>query len=71
MNKPILDAAGNEIKVGDRVVYISQGGYTQSLSIGFVVEFTPRKVRIRRAQESKYYAATCLKYPVQLVVSNL
>jgi hypothetical protein len=71
MNKPILDAAGNEIEVGDRVAYISQGGDTQSLSIGFVVEFTPKKVRIRREKESKYYDPTCLKYPVQIVVSNL
>ncbi len=62
------DAAGVEIKVGDRVAFIPQGGYTQSLEIGFVESLTAQKVKIRIEVKKKDLPSTCLKYPKQIAV---
>ena len=38
------DVTGKALAIGDKIVLIPQDGYTQSLSMGIVIGFTPKKV---------------------------
>lgn len=63
------DVIGNEIKVGDKVVFIPQDGYTSQLSVGIVESFTDKKVRISVTNKAWNYSGNkCLKFPVQVAV---
>ena len=60
------DVTGKELTVGDKVVFIPQGGYTSSLSRGTIIGFTTQKVRIETPREHVGDKLTCLKYPEQV-----
>jgi len=60
------DVTGKELAVGDKVVFIPQGGYTSSLSRGTIIGFTPQKVRIESPKEHMNDEDTCLKFPNQV-----
>ena len=60
------DITGKELVVGDKVVCIPQSGYTDQLSMGVIIGFTPQKVRIQMTNKAwKYSDDQCLKYPEQ------
>lgn len=65
------DVAGRPLKPGDKVA-TTRDGYTYALCIGEVVDFTPKKVKIKFPVEKdrlKYYPdgyETALKFPEQL-----
>jgi hypothetical protein len=48
----ILDAAGKEVKIGDRVAYASKG--YMSLNIATVQGFTPKGIRMIVGKECDY-----------------
>ena len=56
------DNEGNELAVGDKVVYIQQHYQTQELFSGEVIGFTPKKIRIK--DEGGY---TDLKIPAHVI----
>ena len=61
------DVTGKELVAGDQVVLIPQDGYTAALSMGVVVGFTAKKVKIQLTNKCwKYSAAECLKFPEQV-----
>lgn len=61
------DVTGKVLTVGDKIVLIPQDGYTQSLSMGIVVGFTPKKVKIQLTNKAWSYSKDeCLKFPEQV-----
>lgn len=61
------DVTGKLLVVGDTIVLIPQNGYTQSLSMGVIIGFTSKKVKIQLTDKSWSYSADeCLKFPEQV-----
>jgi hypothetical protein len=61
------DVTGKVLEVGDKIVLIPQDGYTSALSMGVVIGFTPKKVKIQLTTKAWVYsAAECLKFPEQV-----
>jgi hypothetical protein len=61
------DVTGKLLALGDTIVLIPQNGYTQSLSMGVIIGFTPKKVQIQLTDKSWSYSADeCLKFPEQV-----
>lgn len=60
------DVTGKELAIGDKIVFIPQGGYTCSLSLGTIIGFTPQKVRIESPKEHIGDKVACLKFPEQV-----
>ena len=61
------DVTGKALAVGDKIVLIPQDGYTQSLSMGVITGFTPKKVKIQLTNKTWSYSADeCLKFPEQV-----
>lgn len=61
------DVTGKLLAVGDKIVLIPQNGYTQSLSMGIIVGFTSKKVKIHLTDKCWSYSADeCLKFPEQV-----
>ena len=61
------DVTGKLLAVGDTIVLIPQNGYTQSLSMGVIIGFTSKKVKIQLTDKSWSYSADeCLKFPEQV-----
>jgi hypothetical protein len=66
------DVTGKELTVGNNCVLIPQNGYTMSLSMGVIVGFTEKKVRIRLTNKCWAYSADeCLKFPEQVAKVNI
>lgn len=47
----LKDVTGKDLAVGDKVVY-SGGGY-MDLSVGYVVGFTPKRIKVARSLASE------------------
>lgn len=63
----MIDVTGKPLSVGDKVVLIPQNGYTDSLSMGVIIGFTPMKVKIRLTNKAWSYSDDeCLKFPEQV-----
>jgi len=63
----VKDVTGKDLTVGDKIVLIPQNGYTDSLSMGIVIGFTPKKVKIQLTNKAWSYSADeCLKFPEQV-----
>lgn len=61
------DVTGKLLAVGDQIVLIPQNGYTMSLSMGIIIGFTEKKVRIRLTNKCWSYSTDeCLKFPEQV-----
>ena len=61
------DVTGKLLEVGDKIVLIPQDGYTHSLSMGIVIGFTLRKVKIQLTNKAWSYSTDeCLKFPEQV-----
>lgn len=61
------DVTGKLLEVGDKIVLIPQNGYTCSLSMGIVIGFTPKKVKIQLTNKAWSYSTDeCLKFPEQV-----
>ena len=61
------DVTGKLLVVGDTIVLIPQNGYTQSLSMGVIIGFTSKKVKIQLTDKCWSYSADeCLKFPEQV-----
>lgn len=61
------DVTGKELSVGDKIVLIPQNGYTYSLSMGIIIGFTPKKIKIQLTDKAWSYSADeCLKFPEQV-----
>jgi len=61
------DVTGKLLVVGDNIVLIPQNGYTDSLSMGVIIGFTPKKVQVQLTNKSWSYSADkCLKFPEQV-----
>ena len=64
----MLDISGQELSPGDRVAFIPQNGYTDSLSLGIIEKLTKQKVYIKVTQKLDNYSyKNCYKYPRQVV----
>jgi hypothetical protein len=61
----ILDAAGKEVKIGDRVAYASKG--YMSLNIANVQGFTPKGIRMVVGEERDWRDSTGLTYKDRLL----
>lgn len=60
------DITGKKLQVGDTVAFIPQNGYTQSLSVGVITGFTPKKVKIKTLIKTWNYSDDeCMKFPYQ------
>lgn len=59
-----IDVVGNDLDIGDRVAFISQGGYTMNLALGTIEKITKQKVLIRVEKEYRVYFCedTCYKF---------
>ena len=61
------DVTGKDLIVGDKVVLIPQDGYTFSLSMGVIIGFTAKKVKIQLTNKIQPYSNDeCIKYPEQV-----
>ena len=61
------DVTGKVLAVGDKIVLIPQDGYTDSLSMGIIIGFTPKKVKIQLTNKAWSYSSDeCLKFPEQV-----
>jgi hypothetical protein len=61
------DVTGKDLIVGDKVVLIPQDGYTFSLSMGVIIGFTAKKVKIQLTNKIWSYSNDeCIKYPEQV-----
>jgi len=61
------DVTGKLLVVGDQIVLIPQNGYTDSLSMGVIIGFTPKKVKIQLTDKCWSYSVDeCLKFPEQV-----
>lgn len=66
------DFAGNELKRGQRVVYLTTGASSSWMLWGRVMDFTPKKVRIRSlGDEFKRRPTTTLRDPDNVVLAVL
>jgi hypothetical protein len=66
----IIDLLGNELKVGDQVVYVDKHAYStySELSTGHIVRFTPKMVEIEdRGKPEVVYGDKNYGHPKQLV----
>lgn len=61
------DRAGNELKVGDRVLYLVPGRSTSWLEWGMVESFTPKKVRIQPDKKRSWTTEPVLREPSSVV----
>ena len=63
----MFDVTGKELNEGDKIVLIPQNGYTMALSMGIIVGFTSKKVKIRLTTKCWSYSNDeCLKFPDQV-----
>lgn len=61
------DVTGKLLTVGDKIVLIPQNGYTSALSMGVIIGFTPKKVKIQLTKKCWSYSDDeCLKFPEQV-----
>lgn len=61
------DRAGNELNVGDRVLYLQNGTSTSWLVWGTIDSFTPKLVRII-PEKKRFLEDTTLKEPKSVVI---
>ncbi len=63
----MIDVTGKVLAVGDKIVFIPQDGYTFFLSMGVIIGFTPKKVRILLTNKAWSPSEDeCLKFPEQV-----
>ena len=62
------DVTGKDLTVGDKCVFIPQGGYTHELEMGIITAFTAQKVRLNPTNKIwlNTSSETCLKFPDQV-----
>jgi hypothetical protein len=61
------DITGKQLALGDQIVLIPQNGYTMSLSMGVIIGFTSKKIKIQLTDKAWSYSADeCLKFPEQV-----